>query len=82
MNLRRSAHFERDYSKAPKQIQAAFDKQSLLLLQNLRHPSLRAKKYDESQGLWQARITRDWRFYFLIDADIYYLVGMRSHPKK
>jgi len=82
MNLRRSAHFERDYSKAPKQIQAAFDKQSLLLLQNLRHPSLRAKKYDESQGLWQARITRDWRFYFLIDADTYYLVGMRSHPKK
>ena len=25
------------------------------------HPSLRAKKYDESQDLWQARVTKDWR---------------------
>ena len=82
MNLRRSAHFERDYSKAPKHIQAAFDKQSLLLLQNLRHPSLRAKKYGESLGLWQARITGDWRFYFLIEGETYYLVRMRSHPKQ
>ena len=35
-------------------IQRAFDKQLLRMLQNLRHPSLRAKKYDESADLWQA----------------------------
>ncbi|MGD0777008.1 MAG: hypothetical protein ABSC05_29670 [Candidatus Solibacter sp.] len=29
------------------------------MLQNLPHPSLRAKKYDESQGLWQARVNKD-----------------------
>jgi len=52
-----------------------------LLLQNLRHPSLRAKKYDESQGLWQARVTRDWRFYFIIENDTYHLVGLTAHPK-
>jgi len=45
MKIRRSTHFDRRYSKASKEIQAAFDKQSLLLLQNLHHPSLRAKKY-------------------------------------
>jgi mRNA interferase RelE/StbE len=59
----------------------AFDKQIGLLVQNPRHPSLRVKKYDESQNLWQARVTRDWRFYFVIEADTYSLVRLRSHPK-
>jgi len=81
MKIRRTAHFERCYSKAPREIQAAFDKQSLLLLQNLRHPSLRAKKYDATAGIWQGRVTRDWRFYFLIESDTYYLVSLMSHPK-
>jgi mRNA interferase RelE/StbE len=59
MELLRSIRFERSYAKAPQQVQHAFDKQSLLLLQNLHHPSLRAKKYDESQGLWQARAEQE-----------------------
>lgn len=66
MKFLRTPHFERNYAKAPQQVQRAFDKQSLLLLQNLHHPSLRAKKYDESRGLWQARVNKDWRFYFFI----------------
>ena len=43
MKLLRTPHFERNYAKASQQVQRAFDKQSLLLLQNLHHPSLRAK---------------------------------------
>lgn len=81
MKIRRSTHFDRSYSKAPKEIQTALDKQSLLLLQNLHHPSLRAKKYDERQDVWQARVNRDWRFYFLIQEDVYYLVDIMRHPK-
>jgi hypothetical protein len=42
MKLRWTSHFARAYAKAPEDIQAAFGKQSLLLLQDLRHPSLRA----------------------------------------
>jgi len=76
-----SRHFTRSYQKAPPAIQRAFDKQSLLLLQDLRHPSLRAKKYDEGADKWQARVTRNWRFYFLIRGDIYYLVDIIPHPK-
>ena len=64
MRLLFTAHFHRAYKKAPKEIQQAFDKQSLLLLENLRHPSLRAKKYDEGEDKWQARVTGYWRFYF------------------
>ena len=81
MKLRRTSHFERSYNKAPKEIQTAFDKQAALLIQNIRHPSLRAKKYNEAEDKWQARLTRDWRFYFTIEDDIYTLTEIRHHPK-
>jgi len=81
MQLLRTPHFERNYAKAPPEVQRAFDKQSLLLLQNLHHPSLRAKKYDERQGLWQARVNKGWRFYFLIRDDAYLIVNIIPHPK-
>lgn len=57
MVVRFSKHFLRNYFKAPKAVQKAFDKQSEFLLQDLHHPSLHAKKYDESRGLWQARVS-------------------------
>lgn len=81
MKLLRTTHFERNYGRAPQQIQRAFDKQSALLLQNLHHPSLRAKKYDERRNLWQARVNQDWRFYFLIQNDGYLFVDIIPHPK-
>jgi len=36
---------------APANVRRAFYKQVRLLAENLRHPSLRAKKYDETQNL-------------------------------
>jgi hypothetical protein len=81
MKLQWTSHFARAYRKAPGEIQAAFEKQSLLMLQNLQHPSLRAKKYDEGRNRWQARVTRDWRLYFLIEGDTYILQDMTRHPK-
>jgi hypothetical protein len=81
MKLQWTSHFARAYRKAPKAIQEAFDKQSLLLLQDFRHPSLHAKKYDEAKGRWQARITREWRFYFRIQSDTYILLDIIPHPK-
>ena len=81
MRLFRTTHFERNYAKAPQEVRRAFDKQSLFLLQDLHHPSLRAKKYDESRGLWQARVNKDWRFYFLVRNDGYLIVDVTPHPK-
>jgi mRNA interferase RelE/StbE len=64
----------------PSRIQKLFQKQVALLLQNLRHPSLRAKKYDEARDIWQARVDRGWRFYFQIRGDTYYLLNLTPHP--
>ena len=81
MRLLFTAHFERAYKKVPKQIQQAFDKQSLLLLQDMRHPSLRAKKYNEGEDKWQARVTGAWRFYFRIIGGDYIITDIIPHPK-
>jgi hypothetical protein len=49
------------------------------LLDDIRHPSLRAKKHDAER--WQARVTRDWRFYFRIEGDAYIFLDIIPHPK-
>jgi len=67
--------------QAPAEVRAAFFKQVRMLEQNLRHPSLQSKKYDESQDLWQARVNRSWRFYFTIAGDTYIILRIIPHPK-
>ena len=62
-------------------MQKAFRKQIKFLRDNLRHPSLRAKKYDEARNLWQARVNLDWRFYFAIRDDTYLVLDIIPHPK-
>lgn len=74
-----TARFERSYADAPAVVKRAFDKQLAFLLENLRHPSLHAKKYDNER--WQARVNRNWRFYFRIEGDTYILLDMMAHPK-
>lgn len=73
--------FRKQYQKLSKYRQAKFDKQLAFLLSNLRHPSLRAKKYDEAQDIWQARVDDDYRFYFKIQGDSYILLSIIPHPK-
>lgn len=76
-----SARAGKALDDAPAAVRKAVFKQVKLLELNLHHPSLRAKKYDESQDLWQARVNKDWRLYFLIRGDVYYLVDIVPHPK-
>lgn len=81
MRLYLSARFLGSYQDAPLAVQKAFKKQGKLLAGNIRHPSLHAKKYDEANGIWQARVNLNWRFYFTIKGDMYYLLDIIPHPK-
>ena len=72
---------EKQCLKLPKKVQILFDKQIDFLLENYRHPSLNAKKYDDKLNLWQARINRVYRFYFIIQNDVYIIVSIKKHPK-
>jgi len=58
-------------------VQKAFIKQINSLARNLGHPSLHAKKYDEAQDLWRARITDDWA---LLLHDRQRRVNHHKHP--
>jgi hypothetical protein len=42
---------------------------------------LHAKKYDEANDIWQARVNRSWRFYFVIRGDEYVILSIIPHPK-
>jgi plasmid maintenance system killer protein len=81
MQLFYTARFERSFAEAPADVQSQAQKALAFLLRDVRHPSLRAKKYDGARGIWQGRVNRSWRFYFLIEADRYYLIDMMPHPK-
>ena len=50
MKWQHSNRSEADYRNAPLTVQKAIDKQTRLLAQNLLHPSLHAKKFNESEG--------------------------------
>ena len=79
MKIRHSDRFKAQLRGLAKPIRKKLYKQSEYLLRNLQHPSLRAKKYDETRDIWQARIDRSYRFYFTIDGDTYILTELIKH---
>lgn len=74
-------HFQKNFSDFTSEIQKKFERQFNYLLINIHHPSLKAKKYDEPRGIWQVRVDRGVRFYFLIEKDLYILLDIKKHPK-
>jgi mRNA-degrading endonuclease RelE of RelBE toxin-antitoxin system len=81
MNVNFSARARRDFGALPPRLKASVRKQLGLLQENLRHPSIQAKKYDEANDIWQGRVTRDYRFYFRIEEDDYAIIRIIPHPK-
>jgi mRNA-degrading endonuclease RelE of RelBE toxin-antitoxin system len=81
MKLEPTTKFKEKFKNLPVSIQAKFYKQAAFLSRDLRYPSLRAKKYNEELGIWQARVDRNIRFYFLIKDNLYILLDIKKHPK-
>jgi mRNA interferase RelE/StbE len=81
MRLYYTDRFRRSYVSAPPSVRRAFDRRVAFLVQALRHPSLRAKKCDEANDIWQARVNDAWRFYFKIEGNTYILLDITTHPK-
>lgn len=80
MKFSLTARAFREYNSLSPSMQARVDKQLAFLLRNLQHPSLHAKKYEESKDIWQARATKSYRFYFRIGGDTYKILSIISHP--
>lgn len=63
----------------PDSIKKKLKKQISFLIKDIRHPSLHSKKYDESLDIWQARVDKGVRFYFIIEGKTYVLLDIKSH---
>jgi len=73
--------FKDSFCQFSDKIKKKFYQKADYLLRDIHHPSLRVKKYDEARGIWQARVNREIRFYFLIEKDTYILLDIKHHPK-
>lgn len=71
----------KNFANLSPQLKAQARKQLALLQQNLRHPSIDAKKYGGADDIWQGRVNRDYRFYFRIVDDTYRILMIVPHPK-
>lgn len=81
MRVVHTKNFGQSLAALPLAIQKKFDKQSKYLVKDLRHPSLRCKKYDETRGIWQGRVDKYFRFYFTIENNVYILLDITDHPE-
>jgi mRNA-degrading endonuclease YafQ of YafQ-DinJ toxin-antitoxin module len=86
MKVTRTEPFKRDFQRLPDAIKRRTEAALKLLMADRKHPSLRVKKmrreiikgYDNS---FEGRITRDYRFFFLIETDIYILLRCGRHEE-
>lgn len=73
MIIQRSNHFKKCFKKLPREIQELFsEKIRLLVSSKLTHPSLRIKKMNGTDQIWEGSITMNYRFTFeLIEGGIF-----------
>lgn len=78
--IERTDPFASDYRSLPRAVQRRTDKAIRLLFNDLNHPSLRAKKIQGTDGIWEARVTAAYRMTFEIaDGDILRLRRVGTH---
>lgn len=86
ISIIRTEPFKRDFQRLPEAIKRRTEAALKLLMSNPHHPSLRVKKvrgvilkgYD---NIFEARITRDYRFFFLIEKEGYILLRCGRHEE-
>lgn len=81
MRIRLTDGAIKQYVSLPKQLQKKTDKQFSYLIEDFRHPSLKVKKYQGFENLWQGRIDKSYRFYFHVVEPHYIIVSIINHPK-
>jgi len=79
MQLVQTTHFKRDYKKLPASIQKRTDEKLKFLVQNISHPSLRVKRVQKYKGVFEGRVTKDYRFFFQAITEGYVLLRVDKH---
>lgn len=81
MEISRSDRFKKAYKKLLKNIQQRFEKQLSFLVKDFHYPSLRVKKKRGGENVWEARITKSYRFTFRIIKKTLQLLLIGTHDE-
>lgn len=79
MIIQTTRPFDKGYAGLPESIKEQADKQLSLFLDNPHHPSLRIKKIKGHPKIWEGRITKNYRFTFQTEGQIYILRRIGTH---
>lgn len=79
MHLKRTNRFVKDYAALPDDLKARTEKTLSLLLENPRYPSLRAKKMEGREEIWEIRVSDNYRLTFQIIENTYILRRVGTH---
>ena len=81
MKIRFSESFKKSFKKLPLEVKRKFEKRASFLLRDMMHPSLRCKKREELGDIWQARVDDNYRFFFWIIENTYFIINITKHEK-
>ncbi len=81
MRIARTARFKNAWRQLTKEDKALARKAVTNLLMNIRYPSLRAKKIQGAENIWEARVSRSVRLTFHILGDTIVLRNIGHHDK-
>jgi mRNA interferase RelE/StbE len=86
MKVLRTDPFKRDFQRLPETIKRRTETALRLLVNNRHHPSVRIKKVRREilkgyNNILEGRITKDYRFFFLIETDNYILLRCGKHDE-
>ena len=62
--LFRTERFKKDFKRLPREVQERTAKALELWVSNPRHPSLHAKKMEGAPGIWELRVSDNYRITF------------------
>ena len=79
MKVAHAPRFLRDYGQLDPHLKRRVDKQIVLLLKNPRHPSLRIHKMVGYPDIYEARLTKGYRFTFQIRGETCFLRRVGTH---
>jgi len=79
MNIYTTRRFEKDYSSLPPSVQNKVDKKLKIFVDDISHPSLRIKKMEGTQEIWEMRVSRNYRITFQFTNDGVILRRVGTH---
>jgi len=79
LNLKRTERFVRDYAVLTDEMKRRTEKAISGLLRNPHYPSLRIKKMEGIEGIWELGISDSYRLTFQISGDTYILRRVGTH---